>query len=298
MFLATFLYRFLSKAPQRCLLAGCLLIVPAALAQVAPAPTAAAPAYVPKFTFDVISIRPISDDLSRGIMVSGTNSSHSGSMSLKNNSLYNLIVSGYGSSHIEGIPQDLARIFYYVEAKSDPAVDAALAKLPDDQAKLEKQHMVRVMLEERFHLKLHEESRPASLYELTVTKGGPKFHEGKPLTPGPDESPDAFRLRPLHQEGSSRTSFKLVGHGSTMTSFASILSGQFGTTVIDKTGLPGTYDFTVEYHNTLPGTQQDDPSDVPPLITQLQDQLGLKVTPVKGSMTYLVVDHIEKPSEN
>ena len=270
------------------------LATPLAFGQSASAP------YIPKLTFDVVSIRPSSDDISRGsITIGGTNPLHSGSLSLKNYALYNLISIGYGNSHTAGIPQELARVFYYVDAKSDPSVDAELAKLPDDQAKLEKQHMVQVMLAERFHLKLHEETRPATTYELTVAKGGPKFHEGKPLTPEPGESPDSYRLRPIRQLGGTATSFKFISQGGTMAEFARMLSGQFGSTVADKTGLAGTYDFTVEYHNTLPGTQQqDDPSDVPPLSTQLQDKLGLKVTPAKGSITVLVIDHIEKPSEN
>jgi uncharacterized protein (TIGR03435 family) len=74
---------------------------------------------------------------------------------------------------------------------------------------------------------------------------------------------------------------------------------QFGHPVFDKTGLTGKYDFTLRYHGTrLSDRKADDMDPVQPLDVAIQDQLGLKLKRTKGPVQILVIDHIEKPSEN
>jgi uncharacterized protein (TIGR03435 family) len=70
-----------------------------------------------------------------------------------------------------------------------------------------------------------------------------------------------------------------------------------GTSVVDKTGLTGTYDFLLQYHGRGPDAS-DDPTVWPPLLTAVPDQLGLKMQPAKGEKQFLVIDHIERPSAN
>jgi len=72
---------------------------------------------------------------------------------------------------------------------------------------------------------------------------------------------------------------------------------QMGTSVLDKTGLTGTYDFILQYRGRGPDAS-DDPNVWPPLLTAVPDQLGLKMQPAKGEKQFLVIDHIERPSAN
>src|SRR4029077_9120806 len=98
----------------------------------------------------------------------------------------------------------------------------------------------------------------------------------------------------------------LKGRNATMQDLASYLSGVDGRQVLDRTGLAGRYDFTLE---SLPGP--DNPLSslkglklAPPpengvsLFTALKEQLGLELESAKGPVEILVIDHVEKPSEN
>jgi uncharacterized protein (TIGR03435 family) len=84
-----------------------------------------------------------------------------------------------------------------------------------------------------------------------------------------------------------------------MNDLAETLARQFSRPVVDKTGLKGKYDFTLHYHDArLSDRSADDQDPTPPLDMAIQDQLGLKLEPAKGPIQLLVIDHIEKPSEN
>jgi uncharacterized protein (TIGR03435 family) len=81
-----------------------------------------------------------------------------------------------------------------------------------------------------------------------------------------------------------------------MASFASSLENAVHRTVIDKTGLAGSYDFVLTWApDDHPDTQDD---SAPSIFTALPEQLGLKLQPAKGPVVTLVVDHVEMPSEN
>lgn len=74
---------------------------------------------------------------------------------------------------------------------------------------------------------------------------------------------------------------------------------QFGRPVVDKTGLTGKYDFVLAYRGRWDRDRSaDDMDPMPPLDRALQEELGLKVEAAKGPSRVLVIDHIEKPSEN
>jgi len=81
-----------------------------------------------------------------------------------------------------------------------------------------------------------------------------------------------------------------------MAQIARTLEGGAGRPVIDKTGLTEKFDFHIEY---VPdgAPPSDDPDALPSVFTALQ-HLGLKLEPVKGPRDFLVIDHVERPSEN
>ena len=82
--------------------------------------------------------------------------------------------------------------------------------------------------------------------------------------------------------------------------FASQLSRQLGSVVVDKTGLAGKYDFTLTWAADAGGTTNESAhgASAPSLFTALQEQLGLKLEPQKTPMEVLVIDHVEKQAEN
>jgi uncharacterized protein (TIGR03435 family) len=166
--------------------------------------------------------------------------------------------------------------------------------------------MLRAILEERFALKVHRETRDADVYALITTKSGPKlppFIAGTcvPLAPN-GESP---ALGPGEHYCESMVSLDggmlwMHAQGASLDEFArAFLSGPLSDRpVVDRTGLSGLYDITL----TVPvptGGGTDAAFDVRgSLITALQEQLGLKLEPRRGRADYLVIDHAEPPTEN
>jgi uncharacterized protein (TIGR03435 family) len=172
--------------------------------------------------------------------------------------------------------------------------------------------MLQALLEDRFGLKIHRETREVPVYALTVAKGGPKlrpFQEGSctpfDLTksfPAPGDKP----LCKLMMGSGTPQNRKDEGHGLSLDEFAKalIMSNSLDRPVINKTGIAGTFDFHLEYalDDTSPLFRRDpgDPSDPggPSIFTALQQQLGLKLEPAKGPGEFLVIDRVETPSAN
>jgi uncharacterized protein (TIGR03435 family) len=156
----------------------------------------------------------------------------------------------------------------------------AKSATPADEAHL--RLMLRTLLAERFGLKTHTEHQEVQVYELTLAKGGPKFHES--TTEGP----------PLFGGNGGR----LLAERVTMSDLAEKISEPLGRPVIDATGLKGRYDIHIDataYSDTGGGHM-----DVMALLfNALQQQLGVKLESRKDSPEILVVDSVEKtPTEN
>jgi uncharacterized protein (TIGR03435 family) len=107
---------------------------------------------------------------------------------------------------------------------------------------------------------------------------------------------------PLYQRGNSEEGFDFIGHACSIEALAAALTAQFGRPVNDKTGLTGKYDFVLRYYQIRESDRDNetntDPNFPPSLETAVQDQLGLKLEAAKGPVTYLVIDHLEKPTDN
>src|SRR5262249_23099936 len=126
--------------------------------------------------------------------------------------------------------------------------------------------------------------------------------KAKPLTaPQPGA---AFRV-PIPCGGGFLISPGRIATEGTMADFAKNISWfqQIDRFVVDKTGLSGTFDLTVDYAPQLPGGQPGadatgDSSLPSTIFTALQEQLGLKLVPETGPVDVLVIDHVEEPSAN
>jgi uncharacterized protein (TIGR03435 family) len=139
--------------------------------------------------------------------------------------------------------------------------------------------MLQNLLAERFSMKAHQESRNVNAYVLVRAKGGPKLGQ----SPGNDDD-GAFTF----QEG--RVTCRTIS----MESFADRLSGSvfhLDRPVIDKTGIVGNYDFTLEW---APDGAPPDQRSGPSLFTALQEQLGLRLEARKIATGILVIDHLDR----
>ena len=81
-----------------------------------------------------------------------------------------------------------------------------------------------------------------------------------------------------------------------MSQLATTLTGRMSRMVLDRTGLSGVFNFTLDF--VADGSPIDASQNLPTLLTALQEQLGLKLEPARGSVEFLVIDHVERPTEN
>jgi len=231
-----------------------------------------------------------------------------------NFTLRELIQLAYGvqDSQIVAVPDWLDSEKYDVEAKLGSSAVDELSKLSPDQRNLERQSMLQAVLADRFKLTLHHETKDVPAYVLVIAKDGPKLTENtyRNGVTGPDGLvyggvPGVFFSGP-HQ---------LSGQRTRLGPFVGLLSGQLGRPVVDKTGLTGVYDFTLDWLAPL-RTPESAPSllkAVPEhaealtkvhaienasLIEAVSEQLGLELNLQTSPVEILVIDHIEKPSEN
>lgn len=149
--------------------------------------------------------------------------------------------------------------------------------------------MLQSLLEERFRMKVHHESKTADVYKLVVAKGGPHLEES--TTDGPSSGamiPGGYEVK-----------------NSEMWRFCAFLSGRMGRPVIDQTGLAGFYNFSLRL-DTLEGLSSSDPDfkikfsdwSSSSIFSDIQKQLGLQLVSGKAAVDYLVIDHVERPSQN
>jgi uncharacterized protein (TIGR03435 family) len=181
--------------------------------------------------------------------------------------------------------------------------------------------MLQALLEDRFKLKIRHETREVPAYALTVAKSGLKLRrvEEGSCTPIDRSNASAALVTALGQKpfcgngGFAKKDNLVVANipAISLDEFANRLGGRLDRPVIDKTGIAGLFDFHLEFavDQTTPrflvgGDLSAPPGDLsnppggPSIFTAVQQQLGLKLEPTKGPREFLVIDHVEKPSEN
>lgn len=155
--------------------------------------------------------------------------------------------------------------------------------------------LMQKLLADRFKMVTHREKKELSIYALTIAKGGPKLA----AHPGP----------PSNQWGYGFGLGSINGRNSTMTEFAGWLQANLmEQPVVDRTGLTDRYDFSLRYTpdastrlTNVPNAvarPQNDADPQPDLFTAFQQQLGLKLESTRGPVDIVIVDSIERPSEN
>jgi len=224
------------------------------------------------------------------------------------------------NARVLGGPDWIDTIHYDVDARIDPSLAAAFATMSNEQRKDQISLMMQSLLADRFKLKVHFASRELPIYALSVAKGGAKLPAASQL-PAAAEQDNPERpaaVLPTSPEGLRKGIFvqyrgqqaEMTARGITLDQLVHWLAGYSeigGRTVVDQTGLAGTYDFTLRWTRqrlNTPTPQNDQSSgaspepEAPGLFTSLAEQLGLRLISTKGPVEVLVIDHIEKPSEN
>ena len=187
-----------------------------------------------------------------------------------------------------GLPSWGATDYYVVSAK------VAEADVPEwkSYTAAQRRLVLQQLLSDRFHLTLHPDTVERPIYSLVIAKGGLKLQS---VTPPENDHRRYIESKDYGVE---------VGHHATIASLVDMLSrSYFGLDrqVYDKTGLTGNYDFTLTFE-PLRGrgtpTSDSEPSDRPTIFAALQEQLGLKLEPATGPVKILIVEHVERPSDN
>jgi uncharacterized protein (TIGR03435 family) len=217
-------------------------------------------------------------------------------------SLKSLMCTAFGVSfyQVSGGPDWVESGLYTVQAKMDEPATDVLAKLPPDQAWKMRQRMFQAVLADRFKLTVHRETRQLPIFALMIAKSQPKFSPAQPVPPAANDGsgPNPPRPRGTMSMRGGPDGMLLTAQGATMDQLAAQLAGQLHTRVENNTGLTGKYDFTLHFasDNGLNGSNSD--TVAPSVFTAVQEQLGLKLESRKGPVEVLIVDHVERPSEN
>lgn len=181
------------------------------------------------------------------------------------------------------------------------------AKTPADAKPADIALMLRTALAERFAFKAHIETREQPIYELArVNPGGPlpsglarvdvdceALRESRGRGEKPALKPLPSGLFPCDMSMRGGAGMELRSGGMKMADFGRSVQSGTGRIIVDKTGLEGFYAFTLRFT----GTPSPD-SDVPSLFTALQEQLGLRLQAATAPVRVLVIDSIQRPTEN
>ena len=249
-------------------------------------------------TYDAVSIKPNKS----GSGNTSTNS-HADTFQATNVSIKQLLVSAYGIREglISGLAAWAESARYDIHAKISDYDPALTRDHTPEQSRRLFQAMLAVMLEERFHVKVHTELKTIPIYELILAKDGLKLKPSPPATALTSEQTSAAPKADLGRGGlsfrASNSTVEINARAVTLSSLADSLSDMLDRTVSDKTGVTGEFDLHLRF--TSDNAAQPPLDDAPPfLFTAIQEQLGLKLQPAKGPVDTLVLDHVEQPTEN
>ena len=191
-------------------------------------------------------------------------------------------------------PEWLGSTKFDIDAKVDKAAANQWQKLTEDQRAALAQRMLQGLLANEFKLKLHQEAMDLPAYLLLIAEGGSKVQKAV------DQEHGFVKM------GTGEIS----SNGSHLDLLTAQLSMRLGRIVVDKTGLTGNYIYSLHWmpdaeeqqrmrqHETIPASDSPAPdASAPPLLSAIQQQLGLILQPVTTRVQVLVIDHVEQPSE-
>jgi uncharacterized protein (TIGR03435 family) len=224
--------------------------------------------------FDVASIK-LTDPEFRGQQMSSTGPR----IKARGQTVTLLMMFAYGlhKSEIVGAPGWMNDVRYDVSGVADTDGEPDVKQM---------QEMFRKLLAERFGLTFHSDKKELAYYALTVAKGGSKLVKSKSPE---DENPDETGNGNSKEQVMKFTNCSMNDLALSMQYFAD-------KPTVDETGLQGRYDFTLRW---LQNAMQAPEDGAPPMLfTAMEEQLGLKLEPKRGPVEVMVVDKVERPTEN
>lgn len=227
--------------------------------------------------FEVATIRPSQGDVRGSVL--GVNP---GNLTMRGYDLSRCLQWAYEMQpeQIEG-PGWIRDIRFDIVAKGDAQADESQMRL-----------MLRRLLEERFGMKAHRETRVIPTYEIVLAKDGPRLHDSS------EKDPSKLIVSPRKGDPQfSKDKTGLVAEGATISDIAGKLSEPLERPVVDKTRLTEHYDLRIDTTGYILNGEGADPLSL--IFTAFERQLGLKIVAGKDPVEFLVIDSInQNPAEN
>lgn len=272
-------------------------------------------------SFEVATIKPASPQ-------PRPSSASPAEVRISNVTVRNLIEQAYGipwtsaeNERVLGGPAWLDTNRYDIVARIPDDLAEARQKLSRDQQKQQISLMLQSLLAERFHLKLHFETRVLTVYALVAAKPNPKLVESTKQIKFTESSESSAQESavpiPLPSKpGDLRHGLLVLYNGQSaqmtarqvsMDDLAHWIAGYSevgGRPVVNQTGLSGLYDFTLRWTRQSltmtpqPGSSDAADSEAPPLFSALADQLGLRLKSTKAPIEVILIDHTDPPTDN
>jgi uncharacterized protein (TIGR03435 family) len=215
----------------------------------------------------------------------------------------------FSGARVLGGPAWIDQDRYEIVGKASDELRVALQKMPSDERTARTRTMQQALLADRFHLKVHFETREMATFDLVPAKGGLKIKSSEPPPAEGSEKP----LKPGEMSRNS-ASVNVTSNGASvlnaraisMEMFLNALRGQSpdvaGRPIVDKTGFRGAFDITdFRFPGQAPPHQDSGSAgepDTPSLSQALEEKLGVKLIPAKAQVEIVVIDSIDRPTEN
>jgi uncharacterized protein (TIGR03435 family) len=257
--------------------------------------------------FEVASIKPTKQCAVLGGSPTPGRVSTCGALAFMIQGAYDVYTKGRGfnpgvmtvawTANIEGAPGWLQTELYQIEAKAAGNPPQIVMNGP----------MMQALFEDRLKLKTHLETRTVPVYELTAVRGGPKLQRSNtdcvprdPMKP-PDGPTPPGQTSPRLCGGFALGKGTLDFTDMTMSDFVQYLGRNIvRRPIIDKVGMTGRFDFHLQFapDENTPFLRRPEEVPGPSIFTAMQEQLGLKLEPAVGPHEFLVIDSVERPSED
>lgn len=318
----------MQRAGRNRSLAGTILLVMAGLVVPSARVCGAQAESGSRLAFDAASVKPAAQCVQifhpapgHALGIALGSSFHPGGRYTGCASLKTFIMDAYQTEYalIAGGPEWVEKAQFQIDANAGRDADR-------DQMRT----MLQSLLEERFGLIIHRQTKDEEAYALLVAEGGHKLQEAKDENGNPIVSMPSFEEKRKRLEAAMRGKdplqaaqkigdwmsggggyMELSSSPASMTSFAGMLRSHVGRSVIDKTGVAGLFDIRLRFADARARFQMSmgpggtsaaalapsSPSG-PTIFEALQQQLGLKLEPAKVPLEYICIDSAEKPSEN
>lgn len=233
--------------------------------------------------FEVATIKPSQPDEQRAVMIQGTR------LVTRATSLVDVMMFAYGVHPLQIVEAP----DWMTAEKFDLVVQP---NLPGRPSTAQMRSIIQQLLADRFKLGFHHAQRELPVYRMVTAKGGQK------LTPTPNEEQLSTNTAAIGIAWGEMTV-----RNATLSEFASLMQRyvRLDRPIVDHTGVAGKYDFKLNWTPDFsqfdgkppPGPAKSD-ENAPSLYTAMQEQLGLKLEAVREPADVLVIDHVERPSEN